>query len=213
MFKNFVILIAAALLIVRCSSISEEMYPNRPLIQAITDHGDLKKVEDAVSKGANVNESDARSSISALQFAEHNIYKKENHPGERLATVRFLIEKGANVNHEDGYGRTVFADLMNDTKFSEDNYKDADKVSLAKLMLQSGLDLKMRQSSTGDTPLHFLVENALQHDRYSEVITLLLKAGADPDFKNISGESPRSMIDKKANNELKEQFYKHLKGK
>jgi hypothetical protein len=56
--------------------------------------------------------------------------------------------------------------------------------------------------------LHYAIMNAIERDRYSKAIDILLEAGADPNFKNIQGESAKSIVDKKANEGVKKSFDK-----
>lgn len=195
------------------SSVTQTTYANLPLIQAITDNGDLSKVQKAVEAGADVNEQtdSLKGGLSALQLAKINIYKKENHPGEKYAVLIYLIQKGADVNHSDSYGRTVFGDLITDSLHQEDNFTEAQKIAMVNLMYKKGLQVNKPEPKTGDTPLHFVVMNAIKLNKYSKLIDLLLDRGANPDQKNFKGESPSDIIEKLSLVQIKVPYIQKLK--
>lgn len=90
-----------------------------------------------------------------------------------LDIVKFLIEKGANVDHADGHGITpVFV------ASSEGN------LEVLKFLTEKGCDLE-KTSASGRTPLWI----ACKLNRSTEIVRYLLEKGVDsntPDFDKIS---------------------------
>ena len=88
------------------------------------------------------------------------------------------IEKGANPNIRDGFGRTFLHILA--------YYKKGTPV--AKALLDKGADSNSKRSDNAYTPLHSAVYEGNQ-----EMIQLLLKNKADIDAKNLIGDTPLHM--------------------
>ena len=91
--------------------------------------------------------------------------------------VKFL-EKGADINLEDGYGYTPLMKAI-----------DYYNVGLAKNIIDLKPDLNAVCSATGDTPLTYLV-NANKYGGGADLCYYMIKNGADINKKNKEGNTP-----------------------
>ncbi|MEI0524469.1 ankyrin repeat domain-containing protein [Brachyspira murdochii] len=92
--------------------------------------------------------------------------------------VKFLAEKGADINLEDGYGYTPLMKAI-----------DYYNVGLAKNIIDLKPDLNAICSATGDTPLTYLV-NANKYGGGADLCYYMIKNGADINKKNKEGNTP-----------------------
>ncbi|ASJ22277.1 ankyrin repeat domain-containing protein [Brachyspira hampsonii] len=92
--------------------------------------------------------------------------------------VKFLAEKGADINLEDGYGYTPLMKAI-----------DYYNVGLAKNIIDLRPDLNAICSATGDTPLTYLV-NANKYGGGADLCYYMIKNGADINKKNKEGNTP-----------------------
>ncbi|PPS22630.1 ankyrin repeat domain-containing protein, partial [Brachyspira murdochii] len=90
--------------------------------------------------------------------------------------VKFLVEKGADINLEDGYGYTPLIRAM---KYSN--------IALVKDIIDLKPDLNAICSATGDTPLTYLVREVWFG---SDACYYMIKNGADINKKNKEGNTP-----------------------
>ncbi|MEI0524438.1 ankyrin repeat domain-containing protein [Brachyspira murdochii] len=90
--------------------------------------------------------------------------------------VKFLVEKGADINLEDGYGYTPLIIAM--------KYRNID---LAKDIIDLKPDLNAICSATGDTPLTYLVREVWFG---TDACYYMIKNGADVNKKNDNGDTP-----------------------
>jgi ankyrin repeat protein len=191
--------------------------------------GDLAKVSALIAAGADVNERDRAGSRTALHWAakganrpamevlvaakaDPNIKDRQGRTPlwgaveTDLETVKFLVEKGANVNARDqiqstpllwcaGFGKPeTVAFLLSkgaDVKATDDNgwtpliwAAGLGQPQTVAILVKSGADLKAADKQTGDTPL-------LRGARTGkpESLKMLLDEGADVKAKNKAGQT------------------------
>ncbi|WP_297205716.1 ankyrin repeat domain-containing protein [uncultured Brachyspira sp.] len=90
--------------------------------------------------------------------------------------VKFLVEKGADINLEDGYGYTPLIIAM--------KYRN---IGLAKDIIDLKPDLNAICSATGDTPLTYLAREVWFG---TDLCYYMIKNGADVNKKNDNGDTP-----------------------
>jgi ankyrin repeat protein len=191
--------------------------------------GDLAKVSALIASGADVNERDRAGQRTALHWAakggnraametlvaakaDPNVKDRQGRTPlwgaveTDLETVKFLVEKGANVNVRDqinstpllwaaGFGKpeTVAFLLAKgaDVKASDDNgwtpliwAAGLGQPQTVDVLVKAGADLKAADKQTGDTPL-------LRGARTgkAESLKLLIGAGADVTARNKAGQT------------------------
>ncbi|EKV57038.1 inversin protein alternative isoform [Brachyspira hampsonii 30446] len=92
--------------------------------------------------------------------------------------VKFLSDKGTDINLEDGYGYTPLMKAI-----------DYYNIGLAKNIIDLKPDLNAICSATGDTPLTYLV-NAKKYGGGADLCYYMIKNGADINKKNKEGNTP-----------------------
>jgi hypothetical protein len=198
----------ASLLLIGCqTSVTNERHKESPVTQAILNKGNLAKVQSAVEKGGSVNEVEPGYLTSTLQYAIYNISPR----AEQVAVVSYLLQKGADLSHTDSMGRNVFAEIFTNSRHPSSNYTDQEKLTFFQDALAGGMNVNFRERFHGNSPLIIIANEAIVQNQSLPLLALLLKNGADPDYKNIKGESAKSLIEAKANIELKEYFKSSLK--
>jgi Ankyrin repeats (3 copies) len=126
------------------------------------------------------------------------------------ANVRLMLDLGAIIDYQDRLGYTALAYAVQDEK-----NKPEDRTAIVALLLSRGASVKIRNEA-GETPLRFAVRDPQSvgqliaagaeidaADRigctplyhavswgYAETVRRLLDAGADPNRKTLSGDSP-----------------------
>ncbi|ELV05433.1 ankyrin repeat-containing protein [Brachyspira hampsonii 30599] len=123
------------------------------LMNAIS-KGDMKALEKLIKDDTDLNKQYDKITPLGLAAARND---KE--------MVKFLVEKGADINLEDGYGYTPLIIAM---KYSN--------IGLAKDIIDLKPDLNAICSATGDTPLTYLVDKVKFG---SDICYYLIKNGAD----------------------------------
>ena len=105
--------------------------------------------------------------------------------GKRTA-VEFFLEKGANINAGDSWGKTALMIA------AENGY-----VRTAEMLLGKGANVKAT-SDNGNTTLHLTARNAgdMSSQSSGDIIRMLLSEGADVNAKNSKNQTP---LDKAAN--------------
>ncbi len=136
---------------------------------------------DALNKGANINYQDKKNGNTALMYASLKGYED---------MVKFLLDKGANVNIQNNVGDTAlsFAVLK--------GYED-----IVKLLLDSGVNVNI-QNNDGDTVLLFAVDNG-----QLPIVKILLEYSANPNIVNKTGLSAISI----AKNQKRKDMIRLLK--
>ena len=127
--------------------------------------GDMKALEKLIKDDTDLNKQYSKITPLGLAAARND---KE--------IVKFLVEKGADINLEDGYGYTPLIIAM--------KYRN---LTLAKDIIDLKPDLNAICSATGDTPLTYLVREVWFG---TDVCYYLIKNGADINKKNKDGDTP-----------------------
>ncbi|WP_020004698.1 ankyrin repeat domain-containing protein [Brachyspira innocens] len=129
--------------------------------------GDMKALEKLIKDDTDLNKQYDK--ITPLNLASARNDKE---------MVKFLVEKGADINLEDGYGYTPLMKAI-----------DYYNVGLAKNIIDLKPDLNAICSATGDTPLTYLV-NANKYGGGADLCYYMIKNGADINKKNKEGNTP-----------------------
>ncbi|WP_157150874.1 ankyrin repeat domain-containing protein [Brachyspira sp. SAP_772] len=127
--------------------------------------GDMKALEKLIKDDTDLNKEYDK--ITPLNLAAARNDKE---------MLKFLVEKGADINLEDGYGYTPLIRAM--------KYRN---IGLAKDIIDLKPDLNAICSATGDTPLTYLVREVWFG---TDVCYYLIKNGADINKKNKDGDTP-----------------------
>ena len=135
------------------------------LMNAIS-KGDMKALEKLIKDDTDLNKE--YDNITPLGLAAARNDKE---------MVKFLVEKGADINLEDGYGYTPLMKAI-----------DYYNVGLAKNIIDLKPDLNAVCSATGDTPLTYLV-NANKYGGGADLCYYMIKNGADINKKNKEGNT------------------------
>ncbi|KAE8389380.1 ankyrin repeat-containing domain protein [Aspergillus alliaceus] len=126
-----------------------------------------------ISRGANVNETDARGKTLLMLAASVG----------NESVIKLLLQKGAKINAADHNGRTALHRAYIDditTRTLVDHGAQVDK-----------------QDNDGKTALHLAVD-----DDERGVVHILLQEGADPDRKDRKGRTPRGLAKKYGNKKI-----------
>ncbi|MEI0528674.1 ankyrin repeat domain-containing protein [Brachyspira intermedia] len=134
------------------------------LMNAIS-KGDMKALEKLVKDDTDLNKQYDKITPLGLAAARND---KE--------MVKFLVEKGADINLEDGYGYTPLIIAM--------KYRN---IGLAKDIIDLKPDLNAICSATGDTPLTYLAGEVWFG---TDLCYYMIKNGADVNKKNDNGDTP-----------------------
>ncbi|MEI0604086.1 ankyrin repeat domain-containing protein [Brachyspira alvinipulli] len=129
--------------------------------------GDMKALEKLIKDDTDLNKQYDK--ITPLNLAAARNDKE---------MVKFLVEKGADINLEDGYGYTPLIIAI--------KYRN---IGLAKNIIDLKPDLNAICSATGDTPLTYLV-NANKYGGVADLCYYMIKNGADINKKNKEGNTP-----------------------
>ena len=142
---------------------------------------DLAKLNEHLDKGANVNQvdGDGRTPLMHATLA-----------GD-AAAIAALIAHSAKLDAQDGMGYTAL-------HFACQDYR----VEAASHLVMAGAPIDV-QDSFGNTPLWRGVFNSRGR---GEIISLLLKRGANANLKNKSGVSPLDLANTIANYDVKRHF-------
>ena len=129
--------------------------------------GDMKALEKLIKDDTDLNKQ--YDNITPLNLAAARNDKE---------MVKFLVEKGADINLEDGYGYTPLMKAI-----------DYYNIGLAKNIIDLKPDLNAVCSATGDTSLTYLV-NAKKYGGGADLCYYMIKNGADINKKNKEGNTP-----------------------
>ncbi|WP_300369945.1 ankyrin repeat domain-containing protein [Brachyspira sp.] len=127
--------------------------------------GDMKTLEKLIKDDTDLNKQYDKITPLGLAAARND---KE--------MVKFLVEKGADINLEDGYGYTPLIRAM--------KYHNT---TLVKNIIDLKPDLNAICSATGDTPLTYLVREVWFG---TDVCYYMIKNGADANKQNDNGDTP-----------------------
>jgi hypothetical protein len=152
-----------------------------PLFEAIAQK-DNEVVKKMITSGFDVNTKN-RGGLTALHVAVEN---------ENLEIIRFLLNRGANVNAKTKSRRTP---IMMIEGGDEEN-----ALEIFKLLTEKGADVNVLNEDK-ETPLMVACE-----DDNLELVKILLEAGANPNLKNEDGETAMQLTD---SDEIKELLKKY----
>lgn len=139
---------------------------DNPTLWTAASSGDVPQVERLLREGAPISGKD-KAGMTALHYAAQS---------KNLQLVRFLIQRGADVNAKANENVTPLY-LSLDMAFGQP------VISLE--LIKSGADVSTADSKVGDTPLLI----AATESSY-EVMQALLRKGANPNAQNHSGDTP-----------------------
>ncbi|MBN1598075.1 MAG: ankyrin repeat domain-containing protein [Bacteroidales bacterium] len=146
--------------------------------------GDLEAVKEKIENGAKVDKKDIAGQTPLMYAAE----------GGSIEVVKYLVEKGADVNAESGSkGRgtaLIYAAAAN-------------RFEVVKYLLENGADINATTPYQNETALVWSV--AMGH---TDVVKLLVEKGADQEIKNRSGQTVMDL----AKQSGKEDVVKILQG-
>ena len=142
----------------------------RELLQAAFD-GKLEAIRALVSNGISVDATDPEKR-TALMWAAFNGH---------TPVVRYLLEKGATVDAKDENGRTALL-YASSGPFAE----------TVELLLKKGAEVNVQGTLEGFTALMTAAAEG-----QLEVVRLLLSHGADPDLKDVDGDTAESFARQK----------------
>jgi len=156
------------------AALAENPSPEVVVEQALMEmayNGKLSEVQQLVSAGVSVNAQDAelRTPLMWAAFNGHT------------AVVGFLLEKGAKVDAKDRNGRTA---LM---YASSGPFKDT-----VELLLKKGADVDLQGTLEGFTALMTAAAEG-----QLEVVRLILAYGANPELKDVDGDTALSFAEQK----------------
>lgn len=145
-----------------------------PLVYAVLNESD-KKVELLLKKGANPNEENYYSALTAACY--NNNFNK----------AKILIEYGADVNLSDGSGKTPLYTILNG------NLKE-DSIKTLELLIEKDVDINQKFEH-GATPLMLAVSRSGYKDYPSikvlkNLVMLLIEKGAKIDVTDDYGKTP-----------------------
>ncbi|MPM20137.1 hypothetical protein SDC9_66566 [bioreactor metagenome] len=97
-----------------------------------------------------------------------------------IALINWLVEKGANINHQDRNGYTALHFVTQEKRFD-----------CAELLIDKGADLELSDNH-GNTPLWTAIFNSRGEN---QIVKLLIKHGANPDHINNHQRTPRKLAE------------------
>lgn len=128
--------------------------------------GDLAKVKLLLKSGADI---EARGKQSTELYLRDAVAASVGH----IAVLQFLIENNINIHMEDGYNFTALHEAARDGR-----------CEAIKILVEHGLDPNAK-SKSGFLPLFM----AINGGRHPDAAAVLLKLGANPNARAITGES------------------------
>ena len=155
------------------ANVNIKTYPVPPLIIAITQNN-IKIARALIEAGANIDERDGINYCTALIYASLAV---------KPVLVETLMQSGADVNATSKSGMNPVHALTL-IKIEASNITEVDRNEILLLLIHGKADINA-QAKNGNTPLHYAVRTGL-----TNVIKMLLRAGADPDKLNKVGMTP-----------------------
>ncbi len=139
---------------------------------------DISEVTKVLSEVSDVNASGG-SGINVLHYYI-SMAQKLDFESEQL--TKLLIESGVDINAQNDKGASPLHFCV-----AHPN------LSVARILIVNGATVDI-QDEMGNSPLWRAVMNFRGDDELRNVISELVKGGADPDKENNSGNSPRKMV-------------------
>ena len=137
---------------------------------------DIQKINELVSKGADINASDSYGATPLIYAVAHG----------QIEIVKLLIDKGAKVNAEDSLGEKPLFEAVS-----------SNSTEIAKLLIDKGANVNSRATNTSETVL-----DIAEFNKNSDMVKLLKEAGAKPKpIKPIEGGINGELLEAAENNE------------
>jgi ankyrin repeat protein len=135
-----------------------------PLVFALEEAKDIKTVKVILKLGADINRTSGSESKAPL------------HAARSVELIEILLEHGASVDTDDGFGRSALQRLL--------NYGSASYHEMVKVLVKYKADVNKRDIYSGDTPILSAAYNG-----NCEAVQFLLDNGADLSVCNNAGEN------------------------
>jgi hypothetical protein len=155
-------------------------------------HNDINRIVELINFGANINETLPSNNWNALMIAFVN--------DTSFDIIKWLIEKGANVNSRTTQGSTA---LMYAARNAE-----VDGVEKIQLLLENGADINARDNK-GYTPLLIAIK-FVDSTSSLKVVKYLVEHGANLFDKLNTGETVSTFADASSNPEVKDYIYSQI---
>ena len=136
-------------------------------------NGNINRINELLDNGVNINIQDGGS--TPLMFATGH-----SNTTSSLDTVKLLLDRGADINHQNMYGWTP---LMHASRYSNTD----SSINTVKLLLDRGANINI-QNSSGRTALMFATGES-NHDSSLDTAKLLLNEGADVNIQDNIGNT------------------------
>jgi ankyrin repeat protein len=134
--------------------------------------GGLRYVQNFVNHGADINLPDEKGNLP-MHFAA--VFGQ-------VAIVRYLLDLGADINHQNGYGETALFWATSRSFF---------QAEVARLLLDRGADIHLQTNDDGYPVLHGAARRSGRSGaEAAENIQLLLDRGADMNLQDKQGDTP-----------------------
>ncbi|KAI1398046.1 ankyrin repeat-containing domain protein [Hypoxylon fuscum] len=135
----------------------------------------IRCIEALVQAGGDINIVCHETTILHLLCRRSRLYQR---------VVKYLLDHGFNVNATNGEGRTAFHELAMVPPSDTDIFWSA-----ATLLMNKGASINS-QDSLGCTPLHLLARFGSGQVKTQNLISTMIKLGADPLIKNSDDQTP-----------------------
>lgn len=109
--------------------------------------------------------------------------------------IKLLLLNNANINIDADKKSILYNALISYKKYSSEAEKNS--LNIIKLLLNAGVDIDIRDSFGGNTPLIYAIEK-----KYTEVVKLLIEYGADVNYENKKGKKPLNYAISSGKNEI-----------
>jgi ABC-type antimicrobial peptide transport system permease subunit len=138
---------------------------------------------------------------------------------ESLETVKYLVEKGVDLNERDFDGRTPLRQAVKEGYFRivkylvekgvDLNERDFDGRTplrhavkegyfrIVKFLVENGADVNIKENNTGSTPLHVASQKG-----NLEIVQILVHNGADVECKDSKGKTPIDLASKRGHEKI-----------
>ena len=155
-----------------------------PPLSLAAERGHYEMCKLLIENGADVMEL-SQNGATALFWAIALQYDWNLKESKYLELIRFLIQKGVDVNAQTNYGITPLHVAILYSNQCHYPKKRPEYLKIAKILIENGANVNLQCTEDKETPLHMT--------KIKEIAELLLKNGARTDIKNSKGKTPREM--------------------